>query len=238
MKLLLADDHTLFRDALVHYIRRAEPDACVLVAKDIAEAMKIMAEQDILPDLVMLDYLMPGMNGLKGLAEMRAAYPDVPAVLMSGIASGKTVDDALEMGAMGFFPKTLSGKALLGAIQVVLAGERYLPIERESNEVMPSYYGVLEDIIDSPPPREAVSAPYEIEASTANGYSLTDREREVLSHLLGGVSNKEIARALDLQVVTVKLHVRGICRKLGAKNRTQAALMARDQKVVHPVETR
>lgn len=228
MKLLLADDHTLFRDALVQYIERAEPSAHVLVSKDLDGALEIMKETKGF-DLVLLDLRMPGMKGMEGFRRLKEAYPDVKVALMSGVAEPEDVQAALDLGAVGYFPKTLSGKALLGAIQSVLDGQRYVPIENGNHRMMPSY-------------RDDGDEEAEGHAGGGRGFgvsflpdnadiadlNLTPREKQVLAHLVEGKANKEIARDLDLQVVTVKLHVRGICRKLEAKNRTQAAIKARE----------
>lgn len=222
MKLLLADDHTLFRDALVQYIARAEPAAEIRLAKDLYEARAAL-EGGYVPDLVLLDLRMPGMNGLEGFRKAREDFPKIPIGLMSGAADPQDVRQAMEMGAIGYFPKTLSGKSLLKAIQLVLSGERFLPIDRETNEVLPSYYG---------DPGRSGAPGYSPLGANANGKGedlrLTARERDVLLQLVRGLSNKDIADTLNLQIVTVKLHVRGICRKLGAKNRTQAALKAKE----------
>lgn len=226
MKLLLADDHTLFRDALVQYIKRADEYAEVSVAKDLHEARRLM-EEDAQQDLIVLDLRMPGMNGLQGFKDLNEQYPDVPVALMSGVAEAEDVQAALDMGAVGYFPKTLSGKALLQAIQLVLAGERFIPIDKNTNQITPSYHD------DSQ--RRMKYAPYTngVHEQTSDNknvidFKLTPRESEVLSYLIHGTSNKEIANALDLQVVTIKLHVRSICQKLDVKNRTQAALKARE----------
>ena len=222
MKLLLADDHTLFRDALIQYIERAEPTARVALAKDFFEAESAL-QKDNSFDLVLLDLRMPGMNGLQGLKTVREKFPQTRVALMSGVAEKNDVEEALKLGAMGYFPKTLSGRSLIKAIQLVLAGEKFIPIEHSSNQVMPSYYAdknVSPLQAQTPSPAKSVQSPANV--------SLTPREREVLHYLLQGSSNKEIATQLSLQEVTVKLHVRGICRKLDAKNRTQAALKARE----------
>lgn len=218
MKLLLADDHTLFRDALVQYIERAEPLAKVTLARDFPEvlqAMEITPEQD----LILLDLRMPGMNGMEGFKAIRDKYPDIPVALMSGVAESEDVRAAIDLGAVGYFPKTLSGKALIKAIQLVLTGQKFIPYDHSSGGIMPSYYdgGQRSDAV------EKVIAPRNVAE-----INLTPREKDVLSYLAKGASNKEIATALGLQVVTVKLHVRGVCRKLDAKNRTQAALRARE----------
>ncbi|MCB9979069.1 MAG: response regulator transcription factor [Rhodospirillales bacterium] len=225
MKLLLADDHTLFRDALVQYIVRAEPDAAVSLAKDLYEAMALL-ESGVEPDLVLLDLRMPGMDGMNGFRILREKYPDIRVALMSGVAESYDVKQAMELGAVAYFPKTLSGKAMLKALQLVLAGERYLPIEHATNEVMPSYYNGLE----RPGGESGAQPPYPHvrDFSAADPLKITARERDVLVQMAKGYTNKEIADVLNLQLATVKLHVRGVCRKLGARNRTEAALKARE----------
>lgn len=209
MKLLLADDHTLFRDALLLYIRRAQPDVEVDVSKDFGGARDLLKQsQDY--DLVLLDLRMPGMDGLNGLREVRQNYPDMRVVLMSGVAKPSDVGEALDIGASGYFPKTLSGRALIDAIQSVLDGEIYIPMDGE--QIMAAYYD----------DQEAKAK------KNAEEINLTPREMDVLTGLSEGLLNKEIAENLGIEVVTVKMHVRNICMKLDVQNRTQAALKARD----------
>lgn len=202
MRLLLADDHVLVRDALKSYIERLAEDATVHAVSSFPEAYAL-AQREAGLDLIILDFRMPGMNGLEGLARMRTLRPNTPIVIMSGLARPQDISEALDAGAAGFFPKTLNGAALVSAVRLVLAGERFVPSTEHAAAATPESQGDSE--------------------ATSN---LTTREREVLNLLTQGLSNKEIARQLDLQEVTIKLHVRGICRKLGAKNRTQAALRA------------
>ena len=216
MKIILADDHALFRDALTHYIERAEPQAKIILTRDFHGVMEALAH-DSAVDLVMLDLRMPGMSGLHGLRQLREAYPEIPVALLSGVAERADVQEAMALGASGYFPKTLSGKNMLQAIYKIMQGEKFIPMDYNTNAVMPSHFGdVVEQSGDDVPKLSRPTGPV----------NLTPREKQVLEFLLRGVSNKEIAQSLDLQVVTVKLHVRGICRKLGAKNRTQAALLA------------
>lgn len=215
MKLLIADDHTLFRDAIVLYIERSGIEAKISLAKDLYESLDIL-EKDPAQNLVILDLRMPGMNGTQGFEKIREKYPDVPVALMSGVAESSDVCKALDLGAVGYFPKTLSGQDLLEAIKQVLAGRIYVPEDQATGGIMPSHYA------DKPAKGSGTSP------SAPADLHLTPREKDVLAYLVDGASNKEIARALDLQVVTVKLHVRGICRKLQVQNRTQAALVARD----------
>lgn len=227
MKLLLADDHTLFRDALLQYIMRAEPAAKITLAVDFHEVIeKLKESQD--HDLIILDLRMPGMRGMEGFRRIRDEFPDIPVSLMSGVAEPKDVEAALALGAVGYFPKTMSGKGLLKAIQKVLQGERYVPLDESTSSLMPSYYADPEQNNVSPSAGYGYVQDAQSSVIEQHNSNLTPREMDVLEFLSKGVSNKEIANALDLKVVTVKLHVRGICRKLGAKNRTQAALRARE----------
>ncbi len=192
MRLLIADDHDLLRDALRSHLERALPGTEVLGAGTVDAALGMLAARPDI-DLLLLDLRMPGMNGLDGLSRIRDAHPTVKIALMSGEAGPADIRAALARGALGFLPKTLPGEAMVDAVRRLSAGEGFVP-----------------DGAAAPP----------------SDIGLTRREREVLDFLLKGLSNKEIARLLDLEEVTVKLHVRGLCRKLDAKNRTQAAMRA------------
>lgn len=194
MRLLIADDHDLLRDALRSHMERAAPGTEVLGVGSVEAALcTLAARADI--DVLLLDLRMPGMNGLDGLSRIRAAHPDVKVALMSGEAGPGDVRAALARGALGFLPKTMPGSEMVEAVRRIASGETFVP------------------------EGHAAEGPKE-------PGDLTRREREVLDFLLQGLSNKEIARRLELEEVTVKLHVRGLCRKLNAKNRTQAAMRA------------
>lgn len=226
MRLLIADDHTLFRDALAQYIERFDPIIEVVLVSDFYQ-VKDALEKDSAYDLVMLDLRMPGMKGLEGLRYVRTHYPDKAVSLMSGVAETQDVREALDAGAVGYFPKTMSGKKFMGAINQVLEGERFIPIDSDSDNFAPAYYEDEPQGSDGDSHRNGKGSTGD-DFRTIDDIGFTPREFEVLSHLLKGESNKEIANALQLQVVTVKLHVRGVCRKLDAKNRMHAAIKAKE----------
>ncbi|MFW2542413.1 response regulator [Primorskyibacter sp. 2E107] len=196
MRILVADDHDLVRETIAAYFDASDIDEVMTVAS-LDEAVRA-AEETGTFDLVLLDYSMPGMNGLDGLAEMRQANQGRPVAILSGTASPSVADAALKAGAQGFIPKTLAARSLLTAARFMAAGEVYAPLEFMRGR------------------------------DQASG-TLTRREMDVLRGICEGKANKEIARSLDLQEVTVKLHVKTLSRKLEARNRTHAAMIARDR---------
>ena len=200
MRVLIADDHDLLRDTLALFFHQEGGIESVAVRDFPQAADKIRKEGPF--DLVLLDFGMPGMNGLDGLAQALAMTKGKPVALMSGIAPRDVAEAALAMGAAGFLPKTLSAKSLANAVRFMAMGEKYAPI----------------DFMTAPEP----SAPNPM------AKNLTQRELQVLEGLCQGKSNKEIARDLDVMEPTVKLHVKTLYRKIGAANRTQAAMLAKE----------
>lgn len=218
MRLLLADDHTLFRDALTLYLNRLRAGADMALAKDYHEVQEIMQKSPEF-DLVILDLCMPGMNGFDGLKDFVKKWPKTPVAIISGVADKWEVEESLRLGARGFFPKTLSGKALVQAIELIIAGEKFQPVNY------------------TPPPPHNTSQQAHITDESGktlkrDDVKLTPREKDVLEYLIQGLSNQQIADKMELQVVTIKLHIRGICRKLSAQNRTQAALRAQELQLI------
>lgn len=198
MRILLADDHDLVRETLAAYLL-AEGFIEVRTVATLPAALEVLA-QGAAFDLILLDYNMPGMNGLEGLAQAKAMVPGVPVAIISGTTQRELAEAALQAGAAGFIPKTLASRAMVAAVHLMAAGDVFAPISL---------------LMQEPEIAEALA-------------SLTRREMDVLKGICAGKANKEIARDLDLQEVTVKLHVKTLSRKLGAKNRTHAAMIARD----------
>ncbi|SMX30667.1 response regulator transcription factor [Actibacterium lipolyticum] len=200
MRILVADDHDLVRETIAAFLTN-EGVVEVLTAATLDEAIEQTQSTGSF-DLVLLDYNMPGMNGLDGLSRMMEANEKRPVALLSGTASRDVAEAAIKAGAAGFVPKTLGSRSMVTAARFMAEGEIYAPVNFMQQE----------------------SAPGRTQ--------LTKRESEVLRGICEGKSNKEIAIDYDLQEVTVKLHVKTLCRKLAARNRTHAAMIARDQNLV------
>ncbi|WP_201288971.1 response regulator transcription factor [Profundibacterium mesophilum] len=200
MQILIADDHDLVRETLAAYLVD-QGRSEVSVAPDLEKALSTIAKHGPF-DVVLLDLEMPGMNGLEGLERARAANKMQPVGIISGTTTRRAADAALAGGASGFLPKTLSARSLLNAIRFMAAGEVFAPV--------------------------ALMAQSEADTAHAFDETLSPRERQVLVGLTNGWANKEIARKLSLREVTVKLHVKTLCRKLSARNRTHAAMIAKD----------
>jgi DNA-binding NarL/FixJ family response regulator len=201
MRILLADDHTLFAEAFKTLIERDSAGTTVEIQPDLAGAHAALAAGPSY-DLVLLDLTMPGMDGGAGVARTLRAFPGSRVVVISGTADPADARAALQQGARGFLPKTLPGKVIFAALRLVASGGTYLPPE----------YAIA--AAAAPPPAGPGERP---------PAGLTPREAEVLRWLATGKSNKEIGRALGLQEITIKLHVRNIFRKLGVRNRVEAA---------------
>lgn len=202
MRILIADDHELLRDVLRSYLE-AEGGFAVVTVADLPSAIEQIAAAETPFDLVVLDYGMPGMDGYEGLVQAIAASRGKPVALMSGLAPPGVAERVLSAGAAGYLPKTLPARSLVNAIRFMAAGETYMPID--------------------------LHRPSQTSGAAPSG--LSPRERDVLLGLCAGHANKEIARDLNLREPTIKLHVKLICRKLGARNRTHAAMIARERQL-------
>lgn len=205
MRLLIADDHKLLRDTLSTYLTQ-HADIEIVTAGEVSEAVDLISASERF-DLVLLDYDMPGMQALQGLRTVMDQADAPPVALISGIASHDIVERAFQMGARGFLHKSMPAASLLNAIRFMALGERYIPVDFLTSEK-----GQLAPLTTSP---------------RSHAANLTPREAEVLRALCNGLTNKEIARDLQLTEPTVKLHVKTLYRRLGVGNRTQAAMVAR-----------
>lgn len=209
MRILFADDHTLVREGIRPFLEELAPEVEVVEADNLPGAQAKARESGPL-DLILLDLKMPGMNGFNGITKFSESHPDVPIVILSGHYNRKDVIAALDYGVSGYIPKNIGGMAMVNALRLVLAGEKYLPSDAFSE----SSTDEDESIFSA-----RSGGKKEVDPKFA---TLTQRESEILLHLVDGKTNKEIARELDLQEITVKIHVRNIYRKIGSQNRAQA----------------
>lgn len=204
-RVLIADDHPLYRTALQTILPRACSAAQVAEAACQDEVMnQVASDTDF--DLIVLDLNLPGARGLSCLRYVRDAAPLTPVIVVSGNDDPATMSEVALAGAAGYVPKSAPGDVLVQAIRLVMAGRTYLPVQAAALRRSPS----------------SASAPAE-----PIGDLLTSRQIRVLKLLARGLSNKQIARELEISEITVKAHVSAIFRKLGVSNRTQAANAAR-----------
>jgi DNA-binding NarL/FixJ family response regulator len=199
MRVLVADDHPLYREAVARQLTRLLPDASVEEAASMDAALA--AAQASRPDLFVFDYYMPGMSS-QAIAQLVESFANVPILVLSGGASPAEVQAVLQAGARGFLPKTATPEQFNHTIHLMLAGGTSVPAE-----------------MLLPASGASDGAPAWLAA-------LTPRESDVLRAAARGLSNKEIARELDLAEVTIKLHLSAIFRKMGVRSRTEAAMMA------------
>lgn len=208
MKVLSADDHSIFRAGLRPLVRQIDPEASFFEADTYNAALDVL-ESNPDCDLVLLDLLMPGMDAFEGLTSIRENSPQIPVVIVSAIENRQDVLQAIDMGALGYIPKSADTDEMLKAIRQVLDGEIYVPP------------GLL---TGSAQPRD--EAANQTALPVARRFrSLTKRQREVVDLIGEGKTNAEIADELGLSESTVRLHVSTILDKLDVSNRTQVALL-------------
>ncbi len=202
MRILIAEHTELFLEGLKVVLQRLDGRVSVTACDAFANALEEAKNAEF--DLVLLDRGLSDMNGIAGVEVFRAYFPAPRLVVLADEVRRAEVQEALRLGANGFLLKSLGADALLNAIRLILSGENYVPAGLLSAERL-SGSGLG--------PADAAAEAFE---------ALTERESDVLERLSEGLTNKEIGRALGVQEVTVKLHLRGVYRKLGVKNRAQA----------------
>lgn len=199
MRIVVADDHPLYREAASAQIAQLYPGARIDQVGSFDELRLLTAQPTVAFNLFLLDFRMPGMS-LSAVTEIVKQYPAVPVAIISGTALRSDVRQILACGARGYIPKTATAEYLEKALKLLLSGAMSVPADAlrdEGNTAAPDWVGLL-----------------------------TPRELEVLKRVVRGLSNKEIGRELDLAEVTIKLHLRNVFRKIGARSRSDAAVMA------------
>jgi DNA-binding NarL/FixJ family response regulator len=202
MLLVIADDHNLFREALCYYLRQSLLAPEIIEASSLAEALDRAAATQ--PDALLLDFVMPGMDGAQGIDVARQRHPDIPVVILSGNMTREQMTEAVRRGAAGVVSKDLTGKALVEALERILSGE---------SVVAPMAW--VEPL-----------SPQGEHGEGWKHFNLTPREIEVVRLLARGMSNKAIAHNLGIADITGRLHLRNAFRKMGAGNRADAVRIA------------
>ncbi len=189
MKVLIADDHALLRDGLKPFVSKVADDVNILESFDYPSTHEIMAAER--PDLVLLDLKMPGMDGIDGVLRLRRASPDCRIVIVTDWVTRGNVLEAMRLGVSGYLPKSLNGTAMMHALRLILCGVPYYPPEVLTAEATEPRMGG-EPSSALPHERSPLSV-------------LTQREYEILTQLVGGASNKEIAKILGLTEITIQI---------------------------------
>jgi DNA-binding NarL/FixJ family response regulator len=210
MKILVVDDHVLIRQAMHGMLRKLRRDVVVLEAPNSQKAMQVIAEH---PDvaLILLDLSLPDRDGFAVLADIREQFPAIAVVVVSAVHDPGNVRKALDLGALGYIPKSAQGDVILGALRLVISGGIYVPPEI---------------LTRSSTPAAIENSQYGSVSHASNYMGLTDRQLEVLGLMMQGKSNKTICRILELAEPTVKNHVTAILKTLNVSNRTEAVVAA------------
>jgi len=205
---LVVDDHPIIQSAMKETLLELEANCTVQTAGRLAEAMRILRTEGPV-DLVLFDLKLPDAGGVEGLMALRAQHPDSPVAVVSAEMDAPMIVRCLDLGALGFIPKTLPHEAIRSALRLVASGCAYVPPQVLANE---------------PPLRLRTDAT--VRSSDPRNLGLTERQVDVLKLILRGLPNKLICRQLALAEGTVKVHVSAVLRALGVRNRTQAVIAA------------
>lgn len=215
IRILLIDDHTLFRSGVKALLQRQPDFEVVGEASDGLEGVKLVEQVEA--DVVLLDLDMPSMNGREALEQIRETHPNLAVLMLTVSEDCEALGECLKLGARGYLLKKIDQDFLLRSIRAAYNGDSVI-----SPQMMTKFVNRL-----SEPPEAARTR----QAQWTDPTVLTRRERQTLAWLARGVSNKEIARALNLAESTVKVHVQSILRKLNLSSRVQAAIYAIEHKI-------
>jgi len=216
MKLLLVDDHVLFREGVALLLGSLDPDVEVLEAGSCEAALDLVRQRGPV-DIVLMDLQLPGASGLDAIRALRLDYPDLPVVAVSSSEDKKTVLETLDAGAMGFVPKSSTSAVLKAALTLIMSKGIYLPPSVFLADMGGRWDGTgFTHVADQPRPRSV----------TPEKLGLTPRQADVLLRILQGKSAKLISRELGLSGSTVKVHTTAVLRALNVTTRTQAVIAA------------
>ncbi len=218
MKILVADDHELIREGLGRALASLADDTEIVQAKDRATVLEQLERHNNI-DIILIDLFMPGAKGFDLLITVSNTYSHIPVIVISGSEEPRNMRKSIDNGASGFIPKSATTEIMLSAIKLVYSGGVYIPpgmlipIQNKRKEENGTNVSLIDETRDA-------------------AYKLTKRQKEVLDLMARGMSNKEIARALDISEHTVKIHVTAILKLLNAENRTEAVVMAHNAGII------
>ncbi len=216
IRVLLADDHQLFREGLVNIIKSQQDFEVVGEANDGLEA--IVKAGQLLPDLILMDVTMPVCDGLEATQRIKKVLPDVTIVMLTVSDANEQVFEAIRNGAQGYLLKSINSREMLASIRGAVHGEAAIT-RTLGGRMLTEFRRVSKQIVDIP---------------VGDAISLTTREQEVLGLVAKGATNKEIANSLNVSIHTVKSHMRKILAKFHLEKRQEAVLYAKREGLLHP----
>jgi NarL family two-component system response regulator LiaR len=206
IRVMLVDDHSMVRRGLATFLKVFDDLQLAGEAESGAIAIQLCAE--VRPDVILMDMVMPDMDGATATRAIRQQFPQVQVIVLTSFKEGELIKNALEAGAIGYLLKDVSADDLVRAIRAAHAGRATLSPEAAQS---------LVETANLPP---------------APGLDLTEREREVLSLMIEGLNNTQIAGRLTVSPSTIKSHVSNILAKLGVSSRTEAVTLALRNRIV------
>jgi len=216
VKVLVVDDHTLFRKGIINLLQAQSGIEVVGEAKDGREGIALARQ--LRPDVILMDVQMPGCNGIEATGAIRQELPEARIIMLTVSEQDEDLFSAIKAGARGYLLKSVEPDHLLKAIELLMKGEAVIPHNMASKLLTE-----FSSIANRPASKADASGDYQL---------LTNREKEILQTLSNGASNKEIANALNISEHTVKIHLKNILKKLQVNNRLQAAVYAHRQGLV------
>lgn len=219
MKVLLVEDHALFRDGVTLILENLDKNVNVVCAESAAQALEFSEQHEDLA-LILLDYNLPDGNGLDIITTLQDQGCTTPMIMLSAEQNSELIHQTLNSGAKGFITKSSPSAVMISAIKLVLAGGIYIPPDALNKK-------------SEPTSAHAASSQHTSKKTGNTAIALTDRQRDVLLEMHKGLSNKEIARELNMSPSTVKVHVAAILREFSVKNRTQAVTFAKEHGLIN-----
>lgn len=219
MKILIADDHALFRQGLLYTLQLLGDDVEVMEAENAAEVLDYVEKHTDL-DLILMDLDMPGIDGYSGLLKLREKHPELPVAIVTASEYEADMLRIIESGASGYIPKSMTSNEMLDALKQILDWEIFVPDLSVTSGTFQ-----IRQIASSGPLLADLD---KNEAAAEIRSRLTPRQIDVLKLMCEGMSNKVIAHNLGMAEGTVKIHVTAILKELNATNRTQAVIMVKE----------